>query len=691
MANNFTTIQNNQASEKFLLVRLTPKYYIVDDLADQGGGVYEATFSLPIAKVQRNGTDLTEVTTVSSNDEWSHDEDTNTFQVQLASAPSSTNVIIVFFYLFYTESIFRVVNEDPEDTTTTLRDWQAKIESSPSVAQTVEEVENGFLSISSTSMSIINESGDFYSYLGDNYSFYNAICDIWVCLDSTDNIQKLFKGIVSKLSINDRRITFTIEDQISKLKSEALFGDDSSETVHSIIDNSALDPNADGQPIRMFFGFATRYALQNDPDNTPSLSGALRVVPQYCEQAFNVNYSNTVSTSTNREWNLGRVTSDGLLDFSHTPTTVDNAAGGYTVFSSPSADVAKFLAGDTMVWNDGGVDRYTRVILVDNDNDDVYITKEANLTTGDDIKANNAPTIVILDTTDNSQIYPLYGRDYTATVSNTNGGNKNVKITFVNNFETNHSGITTLDPSIHEVYFRLRPDTTNAKHGSVAKTIMEKVGLTVNAASVTTANTTLATNCSFSIPFRDESTYASYLEYLQMILKSALAYVTLNNSFEYEYKLLATPSSTDDITDTEILKDTFDIEIDYADIKNEINAFNRHLISSEQAVDSSNTPWAVASSVKSKHLHEVERLLELEHVLEKFNDKVTDHINLLSNRKATYVFETKTVNLDNIIGDDLRLSRTGLLGDVSTESVKIVGISKKSNVVKLITKDLLNI
>lgn len=689
MANNFASIKNNQASAKFFLVRLEPRFMANDNLSDQGGGVYTMNFSSPIAKIERSGTLLNKVTTVTIDDDWSIDENTNTVTLKLASTPSNSNVIVVSFYLFYTESRFRVLGEDPEDSNSTLRDWEAKIVTNPSIRQSIENIFAGVLSISSSSMTVVNDKFEFNQYLGINYSFYRTPIKIWVCLDSTDNIQKAFEGFVTRLSLTDQKVVFSIEDNLSILAAPALMGDSTSDTSLGLDDYPNLDANREGSPIRMFFGSVSRYKLFPD-SNISGLSDAKKLAAESLEEALNENFSNTVSITTNRNFICGR-TVDGLLDFSHTPTTIDNTAGGYTILNSSSSDVAKFFVGDTMIVNDGGVDRYVRVVFVDKVLNKIYITKESNLTTGDNVLANDLPSLVIKSSVDNSDFLLIYGRDYTASVTTTTGGHSLVKVTLEDDFESNHVGITALDPGEHFVFFRIRPDITNAKHGSVVKKLLESAGLSVDSASVTTANSTLDTNANFSIPQVRAHDYGPYTLFIERVLKSTLGAIRLNNNFDIEYKLFETPSSTDEITNTDILSGSYKTSVDYKDIVTKIIAFNPHFNSSEQDIDPLNTPFATSENTKSAHLHAIENVNRFQHYLERMDNKISDHINVLSERRAIYSFRTKTPNLDSLLGDDVKLTRSGLLGDDTSRSVSILEISKKPSGVDLICSDLQNL
>lgn len=682
MPNNFSTIKSNQASQKFFLVRLEPARYLNDLLSLDAGGIYQATISgLKISKVQANGSDLTKVTTVTNAGEWSYNESTGVFRVY--STPSSTNAIVAFFYLFYTGERFRVTYQDPEDSSTTLRDWEPKLKRSPLISSSIDEVINGKLQISPSSLTVINDSSEFQDYLTGNDSFFNKQIKIWTCLDSVDNIKKAFEGRITGLSLSRTDVKVQFEDNLSVLALPALMGDNSSYNYFNLQDNTNLDPQKNGRPIPFFFGRVTRYQLLRE--GVTNLTDARKLDPESLYEAVCTNYNASISNANNREWGLGR-TKDGFLDFGFTPSAINQADANFTRLDCSSAQVAKIFIGDTFIIANGGTDYYFRVYHVDRSSNYVYCTKGASVSTGDAVATNKAPSVVIQQNATTFH-YCLYGRDYTATESATSGGNKYLKITFTNNFEANHSGLVALDPTQHKVLFRVKPDQTNIKHGSVLKFLLEKAGLTVNASSVTTANTSLDVNANFSIPQFDETDFHEYFKYIELILSSALAYITLNNSFEIEYKLFSAPSSASEITDTDILEGTFETEINYKDIVSQIIAYNPHYSSPEATSTSSDSE----SSLKAQHLHGVNKTVRFRHVLEDITGRIVNIMKVRRERYATYNFDSKIINIDSILGDEFLLNKTGLLGGDSTKSVKVMELQKGIERTQVIATDLYNL
>lgn len=686
MPNNFATLKLNQASEKFYLIRIVPRRVVNDDLVSIGGGKYTITFPYPIKAVKANATSLSLVTTVANPGEYSFDESTNLLTVY--STPSASNIIVVHYYLFYTGGRYRVVYEDPENTSTTLRNYQPKIKTNPTINNSIENVIVGNLAISSSSLGITNADGEFQEYLTDDDSFYKSEIKIWLCIDSIDNIQKIYDGRVSSLSISPDEVTINFDASLTNLLEPAFFGDAKSEVYWTIDDFANLDPNANNTPIPYFVGKASRY--QTIPDTTIAYTNAQRLNPETLYRAVNTNYSTNVSTTTNRNWGIGRASGDGFVQFGFTPSAISNADPNYTRLTGTSGEIAKFRIGDSMVITQSAVDYYARVIDIDLVNNYLFISKVAAISyPGAVVGSNNCPSLVI-----NGQAgtyYLLYGRDYTASVATTSGGNKYLSVTLVNNFEANHVGLVTFDVGSYSLLFRIRPDTTNGKHGAVLKKLLESAGLTVNAASVTAANAAFAGNIACSFPYFDEFDFKNYLEYLQDILSATLGYISLNNSFEIEYHLFDAPTGGDSTTDIDIKENSFKSTIKYQDLIDQIIAYNPHASSDEDLYNTSATPSVTETSLRAKHLHNISKTTRFRHILDNINDRLVKILGVRSNRYCEYSFTTKALNLDSMVGDNLLLVTNGILGNSSSKDLVIMGIDKNPKQTDIIATDLIGV
>lgn len=678
---SYSSIKTNQTSQKFIMARIEPARFVNDDLSLDSGTTYTMTFPFVISKVVEQGVELTEVSSSPSTGEYSFNESTGLLTVNLNSAVSSSNAVIVYYYLFYTIEKFRTIGVDPESPTTDLKDWEPKIQSSPLIRQTIKNIVDGQLTISSSNLSIINDNGDFNQYLTVNDSFYNKKIKIWHCLEDISNIQKIFEGVITGVTVKRTIVNISVKDNLDLLSNKATMGD--TEIYYNDDDFTKVQPGFIGNPVRYYFGSVSRY--DTIPETVTNLTDAQRLDPDKMDEAVCTDYTTDITTSNNREWTIGRVGSNGTTDFSFSPSSVDNTDANFTRLDTDAATVAKIHIGDTFEITGSGTYR-ERVYYVDRSNYYVYITKQASVIATDTVQTNDCPSLVIADLSGN-YYYPLYGRDYTAATSTTSGGNKLITVTFTNNFEANHAGLTTLDPGINKVYFKIKPNSSYQNQATVLKEMLDQAGLTTNSSSFTTAGTTLNVNAAFSIPLYDETDYSQYYKYVQKICQSTLGYIYLNNSFEITYELLSTISASTDITDTEIIANSSYYKIDYNDIVTQFVAYNPHYNSSEFVDVSSQTD----SSNKARYLHDVINTDRFQHVLENFTSKITDHINLRSERDITYSFQSKGINFDSTIGDEFDLTSNDLAGQVSSVGIKIVEINKGNTDTRILAKDFYNI
>lgn len=688
MANEFATIKNNQSSAKINLLRMEPARFLNDDLAAIGGGLYTITLSgFVITKVEENGSELTLVTTTPAIGEYSFNETTGLLTVYPNSAPSSTNAIVAFYYLFYTSNRFRTISQDPEDDATTKRDWLPRMTDPPSTNYNLEDITEGSLSISSSSITLINDQNEFQQYLGVNDSFFNKSIQIWYALDAVENIQKVFDGKILSVKLDNDEVTINLDDPLGPILQPALCGDDTNEVYVTLDDYPNANPIDSGRPIFIHFGIVSRY--QTLSETVTNLANAQKVDPASLYRAYCVDFTVDISTSNNRTWIAARV-NDDTLNFAFTPSNVDNSDANYTRLDGTAAQVDKFHIGDTLVANQAATDYYLRVYYVDRVNNYVYTTKEAAISTGVTVGSNDLPVVVVTNDI-NETYYLLVGRDYSITKTTTAGGNKLIQIDLANNFEANHAGLVILDPTTYFVRYRVKPSPTNQKHGDIVKYLLEKTGLAVDSTSISNANTTFDKNVNFSIPNFDQTDYDEYIRYVEDILKSVFGYLTLANDFEIEYYLLDTPSSTTIIDDTDIVKDSFRVEILYRDLISKIIAFNPHYASDEVKGTPSDSPSVTLSNNKTIHLHKIDKTIRFRHVLASINSRLTAISAFRSERKANYIFRTKISNIDSIVGDEFRLTKDAILGGDATKDIKVLGLDKSTDETSIIASDLYNI
>jgi hypothetical protein len=143
------------------------------------------------------------------------------------------------------------------------------------------------------------------------------------------------------------------------------------------------------------------------------------------------------------------------------------------------------------------------------------------------------------------------------------------------------------------------------------------------------------------------------------------------------------PSSSTEVTDREILLDSFKTRIEYNDVRDSIKPENVHDILELDFVN------AGLENTKALYLHEVSTQKSYNHVLAD-TSRMSTILGLLSERKAFYSFVTK-IRPDVIVGDQFELDRSKLIGNVLERDITIIGIKKRSSSATLSGYDLLGL
>lgn len=716
----FADKTDKASTGRFTLVRVTPARCIDSYLASVGGGVYQMTWTRPVAALTRNGVALTQVGALSAVDQFTYDEGTQILQVQLASAPSdASNVLVLFYYLFYASGMAVLATQDPLDSSTPLRQWTPRVLTEPQLSQTVRNVTQGVFTVADTSLELANADRALNQFFGPADSFKDKDIDCWIGIREgsfeTPLYQRAYKGKVNAASLAAESVELQIYDAFSRLTQPAYMGDAPGMCVVQLTSDSfpSADPNKVGQVLPYFIGRFSRYKTVKRATFVIEWDLDITSMPE----AFCSNYNDTTASSVNRSWVLGRVSADGLRGFTlpspsnvtviadsiwvaGTGTTEAYSASIWGYTSGVWATMSDVTAGDRIKISDGTKTDYGYIAARDEAGMSVTIVwVSANGAGATTITGFSDPALVLVDEAGNEyQLAPE--RDYTTTLTTLPSGNKLVSVTFVNNFEGNltklngYPGTFTgfVNPQRHKVFFRLRPQVTNyAKHGHVLSQIMTLVGLSPVAATFTAANTALPVNLAVQIPYFDESSYKGYIDYAEDILASTLGILALDSSSQVQYALIAAPSASDGTDDNYVLGDqSLQIAVDYNDVVTGLIAYNPHN-SSQAAIQGTPSPSETRYNLLAQYLHGISNAFQFRHVLETITGRIDQILAARSNRRATFTFGVATRYLTAKIGDDCQLQTKFLLGSDTARSVKITSLDKSADRVTVSAIDLLGV
>lgn len=701
--NDFSVKKLEPSSEKILLAKITPSYYLNDilvpvDNANIGLATkVKCTFPREhlgrIKAVLVGAIDktlyLTKTTGTPANYEYTYDEVTKEIVMQFEFTLIALPVFISAEYsMMVATGRDRITGINPMIPTLEQVLWSGVIARMPEVSTNLTDSNIGVHSLSTSTLTLANDSNKLTMYLGNNDSFCDAKISFWTALDSLQNISYTFVGVVKSLTVADSLITLSIKDFTGGLGESAEVEDNKSELFAP---TNTIEADV-GRPIPFIFGDASRYAeignVYGKEQAVFTLGYGHDIDPEKTNRATCTPYNSSIATGVNRTWVCCRV--DGTRDLSTTLTNKQTDSFGNISYEVP--DNSKFTLGDTL--NNAANNLFIRVtqILANN-----RIGIKSGEFSGDPpngtvLQTNSMPTVVISGG-DSGQpnIYLAYGKHYAVTETATSGGNKLLKVVLNNNFEgdgafaTFFGGTKILDPSKHKVHYKVRPDTTNHRHGTVVKRLLESAGYSVNDASITAANSALPVNVQFQVPLDDEKTYSTYLSYINKILSSTYGAVRSNASGEIEYILLANPVTNEQRSDTEITLDSFSYNVDYEDIIYKLNAVNP----CAHSMDSFFKAVVSKESNKTKALHGKDKAVEFEHYLEDISTRLEQILAIRSNRSCVYSLTTNNVDLDTLVYDDIKIKREGLINGVDNVGVKILGLTKGESAVSIDALDLI--
>ncbi len=676
--------------KKTYLVRIRPGVDLTSKLVTISANTYRTY--LPgylISAVLLNGVDLAKTTGTPTNGQYRFIEDSGELTICSTSAPSSDNVFIAFHSLLFTNDIYRYILEEPTDPASPLREWQPRLTNQLSFSQSIENIIEGILSISSSNINLKNQDGYLQQFLTKEDSFFNKAVEVWLSLSpdvETDSFKKIFEGIVTEIRINDGEVSLSVQDVFSKLKQPATFSTPSEflKYNNSSLTGWSVAPNKQGVNVPMVVGKFSYYELKNA--EIASLPKGRLLVEDSLLEAVCTNYNASLSQTNNRFWGL-------CLTFGSVSTpfyvlkamSVDNSNASFTRIygiAAPNPYHSLFIGDQITFVKPGTGYKYLNILYVDYVNEYVYLEKDAAL---DGSWYFTAADYLVTAFIEKDGVYTRLKQDRDFTVGNTfvpsvdGSEGKNFIYMALNNSMETSLGIGTIDPVNDRIFFRIR--FGDLKHGEVLRRALISAGIQIDEPTFTQANIDLPVNCNFQIPYTNESDINPYYNYIQDILKSTLGYFTLSDDFRVQYKLFKLPTGTETIDETYIDRGSFNIEIKYRDIATEIIAYNLHLNAEDITSKSTTvTPSKTLKNKRSLYLHQYNNTDQFVHVLDNIVPTLQKILAIRSQRRVNYKMNTNNINLDTKLGDEFLIDHPQTL---TTFSESVVVISKDGDEIVL--------
>jgi len=281
-------------------------------------------------------------------------------------------------------------------------------------------------------------------------------------------------------------------------------------------------------------------------------------------------------------------------------------------------------------------------------------------------------------------LYLRYGADYNVSENTTSGGNKFLELTFATDFEGNiwedATDVPTkgINPSQHKLWYAVQ-QRSPMTHGVLLERMVENAGLTAVGATFTQADVDLAAFTYMQIPGTKETDFKTYIDYAQLVLKSTLGYLTVNESGGVSYKLIAAPSPTESVDENN--GELTEIEIDYDDIAKTVIFYNEDL---------SDNPDVTQTSNVTRYLHETDNVDRFVHVLADISARAAAIFNIRKNRYAKYKHRVAHTQTLLNLGDDATISSPDVLGGSGSVGTKITGLLKGADAIEVESTDLLS-
>jgi hypothetical protein len=686
----FTSQITRQASERTILARITPKRDVTLQLSLVAGTEYQVAIPYNVMSVTLNGVALTRLTAAPTVlNSFFYNNATGVLFVNSATAPNvTTGVFIAFYRIYLTSGAGSALPDDPTVLTANqvLRQWEPRIGSDPSFSQGFDDITQGVFQISQLNLIAGNADNFFNKYFTKEDSFYNAKADVWAFIDSIANIKRLYTGSVAKVTIGET-VSITINDTFNQLKRIANMR---SRIAAPYLDNTgfygSIDPTKVGRILPFICGAKSRAG--NSVIDFTSVGIALDFDTFYldrddCNEAVcTANFNPIPLVTRNRSWSLCRVPNNGSgpgtsVLKQNSFTSLTRAVGGGATFGFIIAQVngpnANYDVGDTFRWIEAGTPYFatviTRVPFVSGGlNYNLAAFAPSSVAGGSYISAAStsvtSPAIAVQIEFGNGPLDRYFvreGLDYTVleTSENLDGSfvgptalQRRISITLVNNFEANvniFGPATGIVPSQLRMFYRVTP-AYPYNHADLLKRMVEFSGMTADAASFAAAALALPVNVAMQMPAPSESSLGSYLSYAQKILGSTFGYLNVNDAGAVEYKLLGAPAAGSQVNENNAVFD--DIDVDYQDIATGIVAQNPDIKATVIQLD----------DPAVRNLHEIENTITFDHVLQDISSRITAIFTILKRRKAIYKATLSHNFLTMLLGQDISLIGTDILG-----------------------------
>lgn len=566
--------------------------------------------------------------------------------------------------LYLTTGTYAYRDADPTTNAAPV-EWRPVIQQIPTVQQSNTEFITSNISVSNTSLTLIN-NGELNDLISGDIGWYNSEAVIWFEVEGA--ITKVFTGVVGQATVSDRTINISIKSNIEKLKQPAYFGDTEDECYIRTATYPNAQPNDIGNSVPLCIGpfFAADIA---DQEFVFTSTGG-----KYEAQLMGSGGLEGRLVDTD-EYLLGRVPAEPTITSINLSVTDITPAADQTewrrTLSAASVDAIKH--GDVLeirLANNDLVFGY--VFYIDYSRGIFRVTNTTLKNIGLEVgwAASDVITITQRFDTDfysyNNTLVTNFKTDVTlesepSQFSATTGGNfkainfPGFSLQFHEKFYLGHYG----EPFSHE-------DTIDRLFLNTGITLIKS-----NISEVSGVRTMASYPKDFTTPI------PAVLDVLQDLSTGLGAIVGVQNGGDILYKLLSntlTPTRT--ITETEQLRGSLRIKDEYRDLAKVLSLTN----SIAERVRGPSSAFANVTTNSVETLYGVTRSTSVTHPHENTAAFVDRTVALTTQPKRLYTLQVPVEYMDIELGDEVQLTLPSFGID---EACYVVGYAKSINNIEL--------
>lgn len=198
------------------------------------------------------------IAALTSQGHWYHDRDAQVLYYY--STASSTDVVITFGFFFKTGDT-EPLHIDIADTATELVYYDGRMNET-SFIQSIDDISNGTLAISSTTIALINNDGYYQTLARDEVSFKNSTIEVMIFYNVVTNNSVVFTGTIESATFRSKEMILECKDFNKVLQNTAKFTAVESEYITDATTYPSMPAEKVGTEIPMVLGRLTGVSME---------------------------------------------------------------------------------------------------------------------------------------------------------------------------------------------------------------------------------------------------------------------------------------------------------------------------------------------------------------------------------------------------------------------------------------------